>query len=85
MVVMASVLGGLAAWAVLAVFERTVSHPRRLWLAVCSAGFVVSLGGTFSGSGVSTGNRIALAATHLAVAVVVLPLLYRTAAEPLPG
>ena len=84
MVLAVSALGGLAAWAALAIFERTVSHPRRLWLAVCATGLVASLGGPFSGSDVSSGNRIALAAMHLAVAAVVLPLLYRTTTEPAP-
>jgi hypothetical protein len=77
-VVLASVAGGLLAWAALVVAERASRHGRRIWLVVVVAGALVSLIGPASGAGVGTGDRFALALLHLAVAGVVIPLLYRT-------
>jgi hypothetical protein len=78
-VALASLLGGLLGWAALVVTERVFRRGPRTWLAVVVAGLILSFGGPMSGVGVGTGDRLALALMHVAVAAVVIPLLYRTA------
>lgn len=77
-VALASLAGGLLGWAALVVAERVFRHGRVIWLLVVVAGLFLSLIGPASGSGVGTGDRFALALLHVAVASVVIPLLYRT-------
>lgn len=76
-----SLIGGLLGWAALTVVERFTARGRTLWLAIVSAALLLSLGGPLSGGGVSHGNRAALALLHLAVALVVIPLLFRTSSS----
>ncbi len=78
MVAGASMVGGLIGWAALAVAERLFARGRTLWLWAVSVALLLSLRGPLSGEGVSAGNRVALVVLHLAVALVVIPLLYRT-------
>lgn len=54
---------------------------RTIWTIVAAAAFVCSLGGPFSGSGVSTANRLDLALLHLTVATVLILLLPRRSAS----
>ncbi|MFB9840594.1 DUF6069 family protein, partial [Actinoallomurus acaciae] len=44
-VVVASVLAGLAGWAVVAVLERSAARPGRIWAIVATAVLAVSLTG----------------------------------------
>lgn len=78
MVAGASLVGGLSGWAAFAVAERLFARSRTLWLWVVSVALLLSLRGPLSGEGVSADNRVALVVLHLAVALVVIPLLYRT-------
>lgn len=80
----ASLIGGLLGWAALTLAERVTTRGRTLWLGIVSAALLLSLGGPLSGEGVSAGNRVALALLHLAVALVVIPLLFRTS-PPAPN
>lgn len=80
-VALASLAGGLLAWAALAVTERVFRQGRKIWLAVVGVGLVLSLSGPASGAGVGIGDRLALAVLHLVVAGVVIPLLYQTASR----
>ena len=77
-VAIAAVVGAALAWASLFVLERVTSHGRRLWLGLAVLVLLVSMGGPFSGEGVSLGNRLVLALLHVTVAAVLIPGLYRT-------
>src|SRR5262245_13712765 len=50
-VVVAALLAGLAAWGLLALFERSTGRPYRAWRLVAVAVFVVSLAGPLGGVG----------------------------------
>lgn len=78
-VLMASALAGATAWGLLALLERWTSRPRRYWTIVVTVGFLISIGGPMSGTGISQSNRLLLVLLHAVVAVVLIPLLYRTA------
>lgn len=73
LVVFTALLAGLAAWGLLAWFERAVRRPYRAWRLVAIAVFVVSLAGPLGGVG--TGAKLALAAMHLVVATVLITAL----------
>jgi hypothetical protein len=69
-VVLTALLAGLAAWGLLALFERAVRRPYRAWRLVAVAVFVVSLAGPLGG--VAIGARLTLAAMHLVVAAALI-------------
>ena len=77
-VALASALLSLVGWAVLAGLERLTRRARRVWLVVALVGLTASLLTPLSGSGVSSANRMLLVLMHLAVAAVVISVLYRT-------
>lgn len=77
-VVVASAVGGLVAWLVLALLERSVRHARRAWLVIATVGLVASFGGPLSGYAVSPADRVVLLLMHLVVGVIVIGLLART-------
>lgn len=78
-VVLVSALAGFAAWALLAVLERFTEKALMIWTIVAVAVLVLSLGGPMSGTGVSTGNRLALALMHVVAGTVLIVLMRRTA------
>ena len=80
-VAVASVVGGVAGWGVLAVLERFRRNADRVWVVVAPIALLVSMGTPLSGHGVSAGDRMALIGMHLAVGAVVIPLLYRSSAS----
>lgn len=84
-VVFVSLLASLAGWALLALLERFTSGGRRAWTIVATAVAVLSLSGPMSGSGITAGNRVALALMHVAVAAVLIPSLSRTSASTAPA
>src|SRR5919202_6444458 len=77
-VAFASALLSLVGWAVLAGLERLTPRARRVWLVLALVGLAASLAMPLSGSGVSSENRMLLVLMHLAVAAVVISVLYRT-------
>ena len=81
LVAVASAVGGLAGWGVLAVLERSTANPRRAWVAVALIALLASLSAPLSGTGVNVGDRIAMIGMHLAVAAVVIPFFYRSIAD----
>ena len=81
LVAVASAVGGLAGWGVLAVLERFTTNPRRAWVVVASIALLASLSAPLSGTGVTAGDRIAMIGMHLAVAAVVVPFFYRSIAD----
>ena len=62
----------------LAALERLTPHARRIWLVVALVGLAASLAMPLSGTGVSSENRAVLVLMHVAVAAVLVPVLYRT-------
>ena len=64
----AALIAGLAAWALLAVLERTVRRPVLTYRIIASIALILSLAGPL-GSGVDTGSRLALAGMHLTVGI----------------
>ena len=78
-VLVTSALAGAAAWGLLALLERWTSRPRRYWTIAVTFGFLISIGGPMSGTGISQDNRWLLLLLHVVVALVLIPLLYRTA------
>jgi len=78
MVALAAAVLALCGWGVLAVLERLTARARGMWLVLALLALVASLGLPLSGSGVPTAGRVVLVLMHLAVAVIVVPALYRT-------
>ncbi|GAT70145.1 hypothetical protein PS9374_05825 [Planomonospora sphaerica] len=76
-VVVASLLAGLAGWALLAVLERFASRPGRIWTITALAVLALSLFGPLGGA-VGTAATLVLVLLHLLVgAVLVLGLARR--------
>ena len=65
----------------LAALERWTTRARIVWTAIAVSTTVISLGGPLSGSGVAAADRSALAAAHLFVAALYIPLMRRTIAS----
>ncbi len=77
-VVFASAVASLAGWALLAVLERVTTRPRTIWTSIAVVLAVVSLGGPLTAVAITTASRAVLAALHVVVAAVLIPLLART-------
>ncbi|MGP3935090.1 DUF6069 family protein [Nonomuraea sp. KM88] len=75
-VVVASLVAGLAGWALLAVLERFVSRAGRLWTIVALAVLALSLLGPL-GSAVGAASTLVLVLLHLIVGAVLVPGLPR--------
>ena len=73
-VIIASILAGLAAWALLALLERFTPRARAAWTGTALAALALSLAGPLS-SGTTTGGKLALAGMHVAAAAVLLAAL----------
>jgi hypothetical protein len=65
-VAVTALLAGLAAWALLALLERTVRRPVRTYRIIASIVLLLSLAGPL-GSGVGTSSRLVLLGMHLTV------------------
>ena len=74
-VILASAFTSLLGWGLLALLEKFTAKGRMIWTIIAVVVLLLSLGGPFSGSDVSTGNRVSLLLMHLAVAAVLIPLL----------
>ena len=79
-VVLATVVAGLAAWAVLAVAERRLRRAAAVWSGVAGAVLLISLLGPI-GSAVGAGATAALLAMHLVTGAVLIPLLARSSVQ----
>jgi hypothetical protein len=71
-----SLLAGLAAWMLVAVLERFVARPGRIWMISAPAVLAASLTGPLS-SAVGAGAALALVLLHLVVAAVLFLGLVR--------
>ncbi|MGC4807715.1 DUF6069 family protein [Micromonospora sp. DT233] len=70
-VIAATVVAGLAGWALLALLERLTAAGRTIWTVIAVLVLLVSLLGPLGGD--STGAKATLAAMHLAAAAVIIP------------
>jgi hypothetical protein len=77
-VAIAAAVLSLVGWGLLASLERLTSRAKGIWLVLALLGLAGSLFMPLSGTGVSTTNRVLLVTMHLAVAAVLIPVLYRT-------
>jgi len=75
-VIVVTVFAGLAAWALLAILERTTSSPRPIFLAVGLVVLLFSLAGPAAGT--TAAAKVVLTCEHLAAALVVVLGLART-------
>ncbi|MDT0377716.1 hypothetical protein E4198_17980 [Streptomyces sp. RKND-216] len=77
-VIVAGVLSGLLGWGLLELLERKASKPGTVWSVIASVVLVLSL---FTGplNGVTTGAKVTLVLLHLAVGLVLIAGLARTA------
>ncbi|GIE33745.1 hypothetical protein Ait01nite_067900 [Actinoplanes italicus] len=69
-VAITAILAGLAAWALLAILERTVRRPARTFRIIASIVLLISLVGPLAGTG--TGSRLALLGMHLTVGLALI-------------
>jgi hypothetical protein len=76
-VVLATVVAGLAAWALLALIERFTRRAAAVWSWIAVAVLLVSLLGPI-GSAVGAGATVALVAMHLATGAVLIPIMARS-------
>lgn len=77
LVVVTALLSSLAGWGLLELLERFRSDGARLWAIAAVVVTVLSLSGPLVGA-ITAATTVALIAMHLAVAVVLVPLLVRT-------
>jgi hypothetical protein len=75
-VVVASLLAGLAAWALLAVLERSATRPGRTWTIIALAVLALSLTGPLGGEA-GAATTLVLVLLHLTVAAVLVAGLVR--------
>jgi Family of unknown function (DUF6069) len=78
MVIVTTVVVGLAAWALLAVLQRATRRAATAWTWVAVAVLMLSLAGPVGGAETG-GGMAALVAMHLTAAAVLVPGLRRTA------
>lgn len=77
-VAVTTVLVGLAAWALLALLERLTRRARPIWTGLALAVLLVSMLGPLTG-GVGAAAKLSLATMHVAIAVVLIPMLFFSA------
>jgi hypothetical protein len=76
-VIAVSAIASLAGWALLAQLEHVTARARAIWTTAAVIFLLLSLGGPFSGHGVSTANRLLLGLIHLAVGAILITGLPR--------
>jgi Family of unknown function (DUF6069) len=82
MVAGASLVTGLAGWALLALLERFTARARTIWTAIALLVALLSLAGPLSILATTEANVLALTLMHLAVAAVLIPILAGTSPAP---
>lgn len=73
-----SLLASLLGWGLLAALERLTQRAATIWTVAAGAVLLFSLAGPLTAA-VTTGGKLTLVLLHLGVAVVLIPLLRRTA------
>ncbi|TDD87191.1 hypothetical protein E1293_08375 [Actinomadura darangshiensis] len=79
-VIAGSLIAGLAAWGLLALLERMVARPGRVWTVIAAVALALSMTGPLGSAADGTSMAI-LAGMHLIVAVILIPGLARTARD----
>jgi hypothetical protein len=74
----ASLLAGLAGWALLALLERIMKRPGRAWTITAAAVLALSMTGPLGGA-VDATSMVTLASMHLIISAVLIPGLGRSA------
>ena len=83
LVAVTSLAASLAGWALLAVLERFTARARTIWPATALVFALLSLAGPLSAlPSTSAADALALAFMHVAVAVVLVPILAGTSPRP---
>jgi Family of unknown function (DUF6069) len=83
LVAITSLVAALAGWALLSVLERFSARARTIWTSIAVVFALLSLAGPLSALPSAGGaDALALAFMHLAVAVVLIPLLASTSPRP---
>jgi Family of unknown function (DUF6069) len=72
-----ALLASLVGWGVLALLEKITPKSRLIWTIIAVVVLLLSLGAPFSGTGISTANRVVLLLLHLTVGAVLIPFLPR--------
>ncbi|GAA2411695.1 hypothetical protein GCM10010191_21310 [Actinomadura vinacea] len=80
-VAVASLFAGLSGWALLAVLERVLSRPRRVWTFTALVVLALSLPGALGADGAA--GTAALVGMHLIVAAVLVPGMARSPRVPM--
>jgi hypothetical protein len=76
-VVIVSVLAGVAGWVVLAGLEQLTARARWAWLGLAIVALVISLAGPL-GAGTTMAARVSLATMHVLAAAILIPTYVRT-------
>lgn len=75
-VINVAVTASLIAWIGMAMLEGMINTKARVtWTVIAVVAFVVSLAGPFAGSGLELSTRFGLAAMHVVVAAILIPLI----------
>jgi|GEM_PF-779301 hypothetical protein len=83
LVAITGLAAALAGWALLSVLERFTARARTIWTAIALVFALLSLAGPLSALPTTGGaDALALAFMHVAVAVVLIPILASTSARP---
>jgi hypothetical protein len=75
LVIVQSLVAGLAGWGLLVLLERFTAHGRRIWTIIAAVILVVSLAGPAGGT--TTGSVITLILLHLVVGAILIVGLRR--------
>lgn len=82
MVVVASVVPALVATGVLAIMNRLLARPGRVFAGLAAVGAVLSMGGPATLAGADTATRAALALMHLIAAGAIVGALLKMGRRP---
>jgi hypothetical protein len=72
--IVATVVAGLAGWVVIALLERYISSPRRVWIALTLVVLALSIAPVFRTTA-NLGTQLMLTALHCVAAAVLIPAL----------
>jgi Family of unknown function (DUF6069) len=75
LVAVISALASFLGWGLLALLEKFTAKGAVIWRVVATVFLLLSLGAPFSGTDITTGNRISLALMHVAVGAVLILFL----------
>lgn len=74
-VILGSGIAALAGWGLLVLLEKFTAKGAMIWRIVAAVALLLSLGGPFGGTGITSGSRLSLAALHIVVGAVLIAAL----------